>query len=107
MQRRIVREAVRNAVPVPCKKAERPAVKMDEAAALVEVILEVHRKSPREAAPHIAPDLRVHPGRDPGPNPAERTVGQYVEGRKRLLGFSEYDIFFPASYEWGTEAQVD
>ena len=38
VHRRMVREAVRNAVPVQRKKTERPAVKMAPAAALIDAI---------------------------------------------------------------------
>ena len=48
VHRRMVREAVRNAVPAQRKKTERPAVKMAAAASLIEAILESDRKAPRK-----------------------------------------------------------
>jgi hypothetical protein len=48
---RMVREAVRNAVPAQRKKTERPAVKMAAAAALVDAILESDRNARRKQRP--------------------------------------------------------
>jgi hypothetical protein len=48
VHRRMVREAVRNAVPAQRKKTERPAVKMAAAATLIDAILESDRKAPRK-----------------------------------------------------------
>ena len=48
VHRRMVREAVRNAVPAQRKKTERPALKMAPAVSLVESILELDRKAPRK-----------------------------------------------------------
>jgi hypothetical protein len=45
VHRRMVREAVRNAVPAQRKKTERPAVKMAPAVSLAESILESDRKA--------------------------------------------------------------
>src|SRR5258708_2592703 len=42
-----------------------------------------------------------------GCTPAERTVRQYVERRKRELGLAEHETFVPQSYRLGVEAQVD
>jgi predicted kinase len=43
----------------------------------------------------------------PACTPAERTVRQYVERRKRILGLAELETFVPQSYDWGVEARVD
>ncbi len=107
VHRRMVREAVRNAVPAQRKKTERPAVKMAAAAPLIDSILESDRKAPRKQR-HTARRIfdRIH-AEVPGCTPAERTVRQYVERRKRELGLAEHEIFVPQSYDWGVEAQVD
>jgi hypothetical protein len=76
MHRRMVREAVRNAVPAQRKKTERPAVKMAAAAALIDAILESDRKAPqkqRHTARRIFDRIRAEV---PGCTPAERTVRQ-------------------------------
>jgi transposase len=107
VHRRMVREAVRNAVPAQRKKTERPAVKMAPAAALIDWILEGDRKAPRKQR-HTARRIfdRIH-AEVPGCAPAERTVRQYVERRRRELGLIVHETFVPQSYDWGVEAQVD
>jgi len=107
VHRRMVREAVRNAVPAQRKKTERPAVKMAAAATLIDAILESDRKAPRKqrhTARRIFDRIRAEV---PGCAPAERTVRQYVERRKRELGLAQHETFVPQSYRWGVEAQVD
>jgi transposase len=107
VHRRMVREAVRNAVPAQRKKTERPAVKMAPAAALIDSILESDRKAPRKqrhTARRIFDRIRAEL---PGCSPAERTVRQYVERRRRELGLAVHETFVPQSYDWGVEAQVD
>jgi len=107
VHRRMVREAVRNAVPAQRKKTERPALKMAPAVSLVEAILESDRKAPRKqrhTARRIYDRIRSE---IPGCTPAERTVRQYVERRKQALGLAEHEVFVPQSYDWGVEAQVD
>lgn len=106
VHRRMVREAVRSAVPAQRKKTERPHVKMAAAAALVKAILESDRKAPRKprhTARRIYDRIRAEV---PGCTPAERTVRRYVERRKRILGLAEHETFVPQSYRWGVEAQV-
>jgi transposase len=107
VHRRMVREAVRNAVPAQRKKTERPAVKMAPAVSLIESILESDRKAPRKqrhTARRIYDRIRAE---IPGCTPAERTVRQYVERRKQVFGLAEHETFVPQSYGWGVEAQVD
>ena len=107
VHRRMVREAVRNAVPAQRKKTERPAVKMAPAVPLIDAILELDRKAPRKqrhTARRIFDRIRAE---IPGCTPAERTVRQYVERRKHILGLAEHETFVPQSYDWGVEAQVD
>jgi len=107
VHRRMVREAVRNAVPAQRKKTERPAVKMASAVSLIDSILELDRKAPRKqrhTARRIFDRIRAE---IPGCTPAERTVRQYVERRKHVLGLAEHETFVPQSYDWGVEAQVD
>src|SRR6202048_4212787 len=103
----MVREAVRSAVPAQRKKTERPALKMAPAVPLIDAILESDRKAPRKqrhTARRIYERIRAEV---PGCTPAERTVRQYVERRKRELGLAERETFVPQSYRWGVEAQVD
>jgi transposase len=103
----MVREAVRNAVPAQRKKTEHPAVKMAPAVASVDAILESDRKAPRKQR-HTARRIsdRIH-AEVPGCSPADRTVRQYVERRKRELGLALHETFVQWSYDWDVEAQVD
>ena len=107
VHRRMVREAVRNAVPAQRKKTERPAVKMSAAVSLIDAILEGDRKAPRKQR-HTARRIfdRIH-AEVPGCSPAERTVRQYVERRRQELGLALHETFVPQTYDWGVEAQVD
>jgi len=89
VHRRMVREAVRNAVPAQRKKTERPALKMAPAVSLIDAILESDGKAPRKqrhTARRIYDCIRAE---IPGCTPAERTVRQYVERRKQVLGLAE------------------
>ncbi len=107
VHRRMVREAIRSAVPVRRKKTERPRTKMVPAVAFIEAILEADRKAPRKqrhTAHRIWERIREEV---PGCTAAERTVRQYVEQRKQALGLAGREIFVPQSYSWGAEAQVD
>jgi transposase len=107
VHRRMVREAIRSAVPARRKKTERPALKMAAAAALIDAILEADRKAPRKqrhTAHRIYERIRVEV---PECTAAERTVRQYVERRKQALGLLRRETFVPQSYEWGVEAQCD
>ena len=105
--RRMVREAVRNAVPAQRKKTERLQLKMAAAAGLIEAILESDRKAPRKQRHTSRLIYERILAEVPGCSPAERTVRQYVERRKHALGLAEHETFIPQSYDWGIEAQVD
>jgi transposase len=107
VHRRMVRDAVRSAIPARRKKTERPHVKIEPAAAFIDAVLEADRKAPRKqrhTAKRIWERIRCEV---PGCTAAERTVRHYVELRKQELGFGRRETFVPQSYEWGVEAQVD
>ena len=107
VHRRVVREAIRSAIPARRKKTERPHVKMAPAAEFIDAILEADRKAPRKqrhTAKRIWERIREEV---PGCTAAERTVRQYVEQRKEALGLARRETFVPQSYDWGVEAQVD
>jgi transposase len=107
VHRRLVREAIRSAIPARRKKTERPHVKMAPAAEFIDAILETDRKAPRKqrhTAKRIWERIREEV---PGCTAAERTVRQYVAQRKEALGLARRETFVPQSYDWGVEAQVD
>ena len=107
VHRRMVREAIGNAMPKPRKKTERPRWKLKAAVEFVDAVLEADRKAPRKQR-HTAhriweriqqelPDCRI----------GERTVREYVHDRKIVLGMQARETCVPQSYAWGVEAQVD
>lgn len=107
VHRRMVREAIGNALPKPRKRTERPRFKLVAAVAFIDGILEADRKAPRKQR-HTArrvwqriqeelPDCKI----------CQRTVRQYVHDRKRALGILERETYVPQSYDWGVEGQVD
>jgi hypothetical protein len=107
VHRRMVREAVRSAVPAQRKKTERSHLKMALAVAFIDAVLAADRKAPRKqrhTAKRIRERMRVEV---PGCTAAERTVRQYVERRKQELGFARRETFVPQSYDLGVEVQID
>jgi transposase len=107
VHRRVVREAIRSAIPARRKKTERRHVKMAPAAEFIDAILETDRKAPRKQR-HTAKRIWERIREEiPGCTAAERTVRQYVEQRKEALGLARRETFVPQSYDWGVEAQVD
>lgn len=107
VHRRMVREAIRSAVPARRKQVERAPTKMMPAAAFIDAILEVDRKAPRKQR-HTARRIYARIREElPECTVAERTVRKYVERRKRAMGWGGREVFVPQSYSCGAEAQVD
>jgi hypothetical protein len=107
VHRRMVRQAVLNAVPPPRKKTNRPHWKLKAAIPFIETILKTDHTAPRIQR-HTAhriwkrirqefPDLEI----------SERMVRKYVRKRKHALGLAGRETCIPQSYAWGSEAQVD
>ena len=107
IHRRMVREAIGSALPVPRKKVERPRWKLAAAVSFVDQILETDKKAPRKQR-HTAHRIWERIQREmPQVQLCERTVRGYVHERKLALGLSIQETFVPQSYDWGVEAQVD
>lgn len=107
VHRRMVREAIANAVPGERKRPVREKPKLAPAMDFIEATLEADRKAPRKqrhTAHRIWCRLRVE---RPGLEIAESTVRRYVRERKRQLGQLGQAVFIPQSYAWGQEGQVD
>ena len=107
VHRRMVREALSNAIPAERKKAFRKKPKVSQAQSFIDGILEadkrVHRKQ-RHTAYRIwcrlrkeIPDLEI----------SESTVRKYVRERKVELRLLGREVFIQQSYDWGEEAQID
>jgi transposase len=107
IHRRMVREAIGSALPMPRKKVERPRWKLAAAIAFVDQILETDKKAPRKqrhTAHRIWERIQLEM---PQVQLCERTVRGYVQERKLALGLTVQETFVPQSYDWGVEAQVD
>jgi transposase len=107
VHRRMVREALADAVPKERKSVERARPKLDPAVPFIDGILESDLKAPRKQR-HTAhriynrllaekPEIQV----------AEATVRAYVRDRKLKIGLTHRETFVPQSYTWGHEGQVD
>lgn len=107
VHRRMVREAIRNAMPEPRRKVEQRRGKLTSYAARIDGMLEEDRKAPRKqrhTAHRIWERLRTEVN---GFDVGERSVRKYVERRKQELGMVNRDTCVPQSYDWAVEAQVD
>jgi transposase len=107
VHRRMVREAIGNALPKPRKKTERRRWKVEAVAEFINGILEADERAPRKQR-HTAHRIWERIRRElPESQIGERTVRQYVQERKQALGYKVRDTCVPQSYAWGSEAQVD
>lgn len=107
VHRRMVREAIECALPRARKKTERPRWRIAGVAAFIDDVLEADRKAPRKqrhTAHRIWERIRAEM---PECQISERTVREYVQERKAVLGLVVHETFVPQSYQWGVEAQVD
>lgn len=107
VHRRMVREAVGNAMPKPRKVAEREKPKLAAVIPWIEEVLQADQKAPRKQR-HTAHRIwcRLKTER-PETDVAESTVREYVRKRKIELGLENGELFIPQSYRWGQEGQVD
>lgn len=107
IHRRMVREALADAVPKQRKMIERSRPKLEPAIPFIDTILEndlsVHRKQ-RHTAHRIYDRLRSE---KPEIEVAEATVRAYVREKKVQIGLIHRETFVPQSYTWGQEGQVD
>lgn len=107
VHRRVVREAIDDAVPVPRKKPNRRHWKLKPAIPLIEEILDKDRTAPRKQR-HTAHRIWVRIKKElPGCGISERSVRSYVRKRRTVLGLIGRETCIPQSYPWGSEAQVD
>ncbi len=107
VHRRMVREAIRDAVPAARKRPDRPHWKLKQFIPLIERILEGDCKEPRKQQ-HTAHRIWQRLSEEiPDVAISERTVSKYVRKRKLALGLTGRETCVAQSYPWGLEAQVD
>lgn len=109
VHRRLVREALGNAVPQkrPSPPRPRPRPRIEPVQAFIEAILEADRRAPRKQR-HTAHRIWTRLRQElPACPVAESTVRRAVQQRKAELGLLRRETFVPQSYAWGVEAQVD
>lgn len=106
VHRRMVRQALFNAVPPQRKTPQRESPKLDAVKDFIDSILESDRSAPRKQR-HTAHRIYIRIGQELSASISEPSVRRYVRERKRELGLSSGEIFIPQSYQLGQEAQVD
>ena len=107
IHRRMVRQALQNAVPPPRKVPQREQPKLGPAVAFIDAILQADQKVSRKQR-HTAHRIWVRLRQErPEVVVGEATVRRYVRKRKQELGFLHQETFIPQSYAYGVEAQVD
>ena len=107
VHRRMVREAIGNAVPLPRKKPDRAHWKLKPAIPLIEQILHDDRQAPKKQR-HTAHRIWVRIKKElPECGISERAIRRFVRKRRAALGLIGRETCVPQSYPWGSEAQVD
>jgi len=106
VHRRMVREAIANAVPRDRKVGVRNRPKLGPVEEFIDGILEGDRKAPRKRR-HTAHRIWVRLKKEMQIEVGESTVRQYVREKKRELGLARSETYVPQSYSLGVEGQVD
>lgn len=107
IHRRMVREALADAVPKERKKIERPRPKLEPVVPFIDTILKGDLQAPRKqrhTAHRIYDRLRAE---QPELQVSETTVRKYVREKKLQIGLIHRETFVAQSYSWGHEGQVD
>ena len=106
MHRRMVRQALSDAVPPARKVPDRKKLRLEPVMEFINRVLEADREAPRKqrhTSHRIFERIRMEFPKHPI---GESTVRRYVGRRKREMGFIRQETFVPQSYAWGQEAQI-
>jgi transposase len=107
VHRRMIRQALADAVPPERKKASRQEPVLGPLKAVIDGILESDRQAPRKQR-HTAHRIWTRLRQEyPAHAVGESTVREYVRKRKLALGLKGREVSIPQSYGLGQEAQVD
>jgi hypothetical protein len=94
VHRRMVREALADAIPRPKRKAERPRPALGQLIEFIDAILVADRKAPRKQR-HTAHRIHQRLKREmPGHTVSESSVRRYVNKRKPELGWTPRETPF-------------
>lgn len=107
VHRRMVKQAIANAVPPERKPPERKKPKLGPYLPFIDAILESEHKAPRKQR-HTAHRIYTRLKEENAQcNVSEGSVRRYVRIKKEEMGLFRRQTFVPQAYEWGVEAQVD
>jgi transposase len=107
VHRRMVRQALANALPPERKRPERDSPKLAMVKEFIDGVLEADRKVHRKQR-HTAHRIYKRIEQEmPEREISEASVRRYVAERKIALGLTGREVFIAQSYQWGEEAQVD